>query len=181
MSVAATGRWFSSGNPVSSTNKMDGHDIVEILLKVALNTITLTLYWNSLDSWYLFSWCQGNVLCVGDESFGQFFFTWTIRVCLCLKKWEWLWGNKSDMLTCGLNTFAWSLAVMVDCCYSYFSSWKKNLLNKFKGTNHNINLHNHKQTYKSRSLVGQELFTLQDNPRIWWGSCCSILIFLCCI
>jgi hypothetical protein len=33
------GRWFS---PVSSTNKTDHHDITEILLTVALNTITLT-------------------------------------------------------------------------------------------------------------------------------------------
>jgi hypothetical protein len=31
--------WFSSGTPVSSTNKTDRHDIAEILLKVALNTI----------------------------------------------------------------------------------------------------------------------------------------------
>jgi len=31
-----------SGTPVSSTNKTDHHDITEILLKVALNTITLT-------------------------------------------------------------------------------------------------------------------------------------------
>ena len=30
---------FSPGNPVSSTNKTDRHDITEILLKVALNTI----------------------------------------------------------------------------------------------------------------------------------------------
>jgi len=30
-----------SGTPVSSTNKTDSHDITEILLKVALNTITL--------------------------------------------------------------------------------------------------------------------------------------------
>ena len=37
----ATG-WFSRGTLVSSTNKIDGHDITEILLKVALNTITLT-------------------------------------------------------------------------------------------------------------------------------------------
>ena len=32
-------QWFS---PVSSTNKTDHHDITEILLKVALNTINLT-------------------------------------------------------------------------------------------------------------------------------------------
>jgi hypothetical protein len=31
--------WFSLGNLVSSTNKTDRHDIAEILLKVALNTI----------------------------------------------------------------------------------------------------------------------------------------------
>ena len=31
---------FFSGTPVSSTNKTDHNDITEILLKVALNTIT---------------------------------------------------------------------------------------------------------------------------------------------
>jgi hypothetical protein len=35
----AIGRWFSSGPPISSTNETDSHDITEILLKVALNTI----------------------------------------------------------------------------------------------------------------------------------------------
>ena len=34
--------WFSPGTPVSSNNKTDRHDITEILLEVALNTITLT-------------------------------------------------------------------------------------------------------------------------------------------
>jgi hypothetical protein len=38
------GRWFSPATPVSSTNKTDRHDIIEILLKVVLNTITLKLY-----------------------------------------------------------------------------------------------------------------------------------------
>jgi hypothetical protein len=32
-------QWFSPGNPVFSINKTDRHDIAEILLKVALNTI----------------------------------------------------------------------------------------------------------------------------------------------
>jgi hypothetical protein len=32
------------GTSVSSTNKTDSHDITEILLKVALNTITLTYH-----------------------------------------------------------------------------------------------------------------------------------------
>jgi hypothetical protein len=34
-----TGLWFSPGTLVSSTNKTDHHDIADILLKVALNTI----------------------------------------------------------------------------------------------------------------------------------------------
>jgi hypothetical protein len=38
----AAGRWCSPGTPVSSTNKTDRHDVTEILLKVALSTITLT-------------------------------------------------------------------------------------------------------------------------------------------
>jgi hypothetical protein len=38
----ATGRWFSPGIPVSSTNKTDCHVITEILLKVVLNTINQT-------------------------------------------------------------------------------------------------------------------------------------------
>jgi hypothetical protein len=37
-----TGLWFSLDTPVFSTNKADCHDIAEILLKVALNTITIT-------------------------------------------------------------------------------------------------------------------------------------------
>jgi hypothetical protein len=42
-SSLSVGRWFSPGTLVSFTNKADRHDITEILLKVALNTITLTL------------------------------------------------------------------------------------------------------------------------------------------
>jgi hypothetical protein len=34
--------WFSLGPPVSTIDKTDRHDITEIMLKVALNTITLT-------------------------------------------------------------------------------------------------------------------------------------------
>jgi hypothetical protein len=35
------GRWFSPGTPASSTTKTGRHDIAEILLKVALNTIKI--------------------------------------------------------------------------------------------------------------------------------------------
>jgi hypothetical protein len=34
-----TGRWFSPGTPVSSTNKTDRHSKTEVLLKLALSTI----------------------------------------------------------------------------------------------------------------------------------------------
>ena len=39
----AAGGLFSPGISVSSTNKTDHHDIAEILLKVALSTIMITL------------------------------------------------------------------------------------------------------------------------------------------
>jgi hypothetical protein len=47
----ATGQWFSLGPPVSFTNKIDRHDIIEILLKVALNTMkqTITCHKSSLN------------------------------------------------------------------------------------------------------------------------------------
>jgi hypothetical protein len=35
-------RWLSTGSPISTTNKIGSHDVTQILLKVALNTITLT-------------------------------------------------------------------------------------------------------------------------------------------
>ena len=38
-----TGWWFSPGTPLPFTNKTDRHYVTEILLKVVLNTITLTL------------------------------------------------------------------------------------------------------------------------------------------
>ena len=37
--LLAHGRWFSPGTSASSTIKTGRHDIAEILLKVALNTI----------------------------------------------------------------------------------------------------------------------------------------------
>jgi hypothetical protein len=47
------GLWFSPGTLVSFTNKTDGHTIAEILLKVALNTMTLTLKHHSTNVGFL--------------------------------------------------------------------------------------------------------------------------------
>ena len=41
--ATSTCKTFSLGTPVSSINKIDYHNIAEILFKLALNTITLTL------------------------------------------------------------------------------------------------------------------------------------------
>jgi hypothetical protein len=43
------GQWFYPGTLISSTNKTDHHAITEILLKVALNTTTITLTLNLLS------------------------------------------------------------------------------------------------------------------------------------
>ena len=40
----AAGRWFSQGTPVAFTNKTYHHNITEMQMKVALNTITLTFW-----------------------------------------------------------------------------------------------------------------------------------------
>jgi hypothetical protein len=48
----ATVWWFSPDPPVSSTNKTDCHDIIEILLKVASNTMKTNKIFN------LISWCD---------------------------------------------------------------------------------------------------------------------------
>ena len=48
----ATGEWFSPGPPVSFTNKIERHNIAEILLKVALNTIKQTNKQTSLIGYY---------------------------------------------------------------------------------------------------------------------------------
>ena len=37
--LLAHGQWFSPGTPASSTTKTGRHDVAEILLKVALNTM----------------------------------------------------------------------------------------------------------------------------------------------
>ena len=37
------GQWFSPGTSVSSKNKTDRHELTEILLKMTLSAITLTL------------------------------------------------------------------------------------------------------------------------------------------
>jgi hypothetical protein len=57
----ATGWWFSPGPTVSSINKTDRHDITEILLKVALNTIKPSK--QSTSRLCLMSYCTSLCFC----------------------------------------------------------------------------------------------------------------------
>ena len=59
--LIAAGQLFSSGTTVSSTNKTNHHNIAEILLKVTLNTITLTLKWKKPNNRIkaMFASCTG--------------------------------------------------------------------------------------------------------------------------
>ena len=77
----ATGRWFSPRNPVSSNNETDLHDSTEILLKVALSTITLSL-WNG-DPVYFWKYFHHekdpNKLSILDNwPFSYFFYRYTM-------------------------------------------------------------------------------------------------------
>jgi hypothetical protein len=71
----AEGRWFSPVTPISSTNKTDGHYITEILLKVALSTITNLFPFNKLkimseiahDNWKVKTIYSSHKLVYGRE------------------------------------------------------------------------------------------------------------------
>ena len=79
------GRWFSLGTPVSPNNKTDHHDITEILLKVALNTINQTkqsIY--ALDIWYLledlYDFVVWSIITV--KYFNSIFYIVLSRICI---------------------------------------------------------------------------------------------------
>ena len=55
---------FSPGTPVSSTNKTDHHDIAEILLKVALNTISHPARQSVVMKVMCISFCRQSCFCV---------------------------------------------------------------------------------------------------------------------
>ena len=108
MSVTCDKTVFFSDTPVSSINNTDHHDITEILLRVALNTITLTLIVITMNwlfcfftsCWFPTSWSNDNlnwntteVLCreisllVFIQKLWYFIFItpfclWSIYVCL---------------------------------------------------------------------------------------------------
>jgi hypothetical protein len=62
----ATGRWFSQGIAVSSTNKTDCHDITEILLNVAFNTINQAYFKHKFDRVFLLFFLMHTVYCTNS-------------------------------------------------------------------------------------------------------------------
>ena len=56
--LLAHGRWFSLGTPASPTTKTGRHDIDEILLKVALNTIISNLYIHCSFEQFCINFCN---------------------------------------------------------------------------------------------------------------------------
>jgi hypothetical protein len=54
-----SGQWFSPGTPVSYTNKTDCHDITDILLKMALNTINLNQSLNTMYEYVKYKTVNG--------------------------------------------------------------------------------------------------------------------------
>ena len=85
--LLAAGRLFPPGTLVSSTNKTDRHDINEILLKVALSTITLTpniiisKYSNNKDKHVELTWTIS--LTKYKEATRNLSISKIIKFCLC--------------------------------------------------------------------------------------------------
>ena len=74
---------FFPDTPVSPTNKTDRHDVTEILLEVALNTITLTLFSAKKTDRHLVKYERTTSLYYNSDTH-----------CLCWQ-WRYLWGNNS--------------------------------------------------------------------------------------
>jgi hypothetical protein len=69
------GLWFSPGTLISSTNRTDHHNKTEILLKVALNTVTLpltlsySLFISGFEIFACFWFIQSNVVSEKQQLF----------------------------------------------------------------------------------------------------------------
>jgi hypothetical protein len=70
--LLAHGRWFSPGAPVSSTTETGCHDIAEILLKVALNTINQIKSINPDTERFDIFFCMKNIYYCFYEFAGEF-------------------------------------------------------------------------------------------------------------
>jgi hypothetical protein len=84
------GRWFSPSTLVSATNKTDCHDVPEILLKVALNTINLDHHfmhnWSAVICLVRLNFSYGNTKAVKGSSRRQKLFITNLKLFSCQEK-----------------------------------------------------------------------------------------------
>jgi hypothetical protein len=111
--------------PVSSTNKTERHDISEILLKVALNTITLTPIYLLLLFFKVIVYCRYSiyVLCTVSLRMNTYLFIKTsitpslfIEVLVPSQESEW-------SCICMLGVSIWHLSIGVRQCGTLFPSF----------------------------------------------------------
>jgi hypothetical protein len=81
---------FSSGTLASSTNKTDHHDITEILLKVALNTITINRNSNFYRWFVNFFFTQDNKYLLSCNKRDMKNYCWFL-MCISLKLYCYHW------------------------------------------------------------------------------------------
>jgi hypothetical protein len=105
------GRWFFLGSPVSFTNKTDRHEIIEIMLKVELNTMNVKLNLN-------ISYIDTNQLMslIISPTYKWFFLTTTID------KSEWLLLNAKEQFIIARTSYI-SLRWYLLCNRPTWLSW----------------------------------------------------------
>ena len=114
----AAGRWLPQGTPVSS-NKTDRNDIVQILLKVALNTITLTIMLTYLSYLIKYSFFSLASLLFSDIKFDMYFSTGLI---LCINAFGHNINSLSSVLKFAMSnlqrvaSLSASIVIAFTCC-----------------------------------------------------------------
>ena len=95
------GRWFSPGTTVSPTNKTDCNDINEILLEVALTSMTLTLTYYTYSTAYITPKTKKHKVHVFSQH-------WLNNRSVCVCSWSaeatWTWWTRFNGIR-GLSLF----------------------------------------------------------------------------
>ena len=115
----ATGRWFSLGPPISSTNKTDHHDIAQIPMKVALDTKKK----KNLCGFFSFFFCSRVptfYLLVLQRMYTCFFSSWYVILqsgldeVMTMKELIMTYTSFGHHHECALSC---EILVAIDCCY----------------------------------------------------------------
>ena len=138
--MLAHGRWFSPDSPASSTTKTGRHDIAEILLNVALNTINQNrAYLQQLLKW---AYSKG----IEQLHRNKYGLLVPLRCCLRLRAFDsfYLSFNKIVLLLCfyynQFRSMCSTRRLLVETRYCMTSEFYTIFLavNNFKGRNSNV-------------------------------------------